>query len=67
MASHRSQHVGRHSLVLCCHKGSSHGCFSRPCAQWAAVSAYTPLAAQGYVLCKHGVSSSICQAVAGVT
>ena len=45
LTSHSSQHVGRPSLVLYCHKGSCHGCFSRPVAQGSAISAFNPLAA----------------------
>ena len=62
-----SQHVGRCSLVMPCHKRSHHGCLSRPCAQGSAISAFNPLAAQQCVLCRQGFSSSVCQAVAGTT
>ena len=51
LASHSSQHVGRHSLALSCHQRSHHGCFSSPGAEGSAISAFNPLAAQGYVVC----------------
>ena len=50
LASHSSQQVERHSSVLSCHQRSHCGCFSRPCAQGSVISAFNPLAAQGYVL-----------------
>ena len=43
LVSHSSQHVGRHYLALSHHKRSHHGCFSRPCAQGSAISAFNPL------------------------
>ena len=46
LASHSSQHVGRHFSVLYHHKRSCHGCFSRPHAQGSAISAFNPYAAQ---------------------
>ena len=67
LASHSSQHVGRCSSVLSHHKRSHHGCFGRPCAQESAISAFNPFTAQRCVLCRHGFSSSVCQAVAGAT
>ena len=57
LASHISQHAGRHSLVLFCHKRSCHGCFDRPDAQGSAIAAFTPLAAQWYMLCRQEFSS----------
>ena len=67
LAFHSSQHVGRCSLALSCHKSSHHGCLSMPGAQGSAISAFKPLAAQRYVWCRQGFSSSICQAVVGTT
>ena len=64
LASHSSQHVGRYSLVLSHHKRSLHGCFSRPCAQGSAISAFNPLAAQRCMFHKQGFSSPVCQAKA---
>ena len=67
LASHSFQHAGRCSAVLPSGKGSHHGCFSRPGTQGSAISAFNPLAAQQCVLCRQGLSSSVCQAVAGAT
>ena len=38
LAPHSSQHVGRHSSVVSCHKRSCCGCLSRPSAQGSAIS-----------------------------
>ena len=46
LASHSSQHAGRHSSVVSHCKRSHHGCFGRPGAQGSAISAFNPLAAQ---------------------
>ena len=35
------------------------GCFVRPHAQGSAISAFNPLAAQRYMLCRQGLSSSV--------
>ena len=67
LASHSSQHVGRHSSVLSQCKIPHHGHFSRPHAQGSAISVFYPLAAQRCVLCRQGFSSSVFQAVAGAT
>ena len=67
LASHSSQHAGRHSLRVSHRKRSRHGCLGRPGAQGSAVSAINPLAAQQCVLHQQGFSSSVCQAVAGTT
>ena len=67
LASHSSQHVCRHFSVVSHHKRSHCGCFSRPCAQGSAISAFNPLTAQRCVLCRQGFSTSICQAVLGAT
>ena len=67
LAPHSSQHVGRQSSVMPYHKGSCHGCLSRPGAQGLARSAFNPLAAQQCVLCRQGFSSSVCQVVARAT
>ena len=67
LASHNSQHVGRHSLVQSCHKKCHCGCSNRPGAQVSVITAFNPLAAQRYVLCRKGLSSSVCQVVAGAT
>ena len=66
-APHSSQHVGRHSLAVSCHKRSHCGCLGRPGAQGSALSAFNPLAAQWYVLHRQGFSSSVCQALVGAT
>ena len=42
LASHSSQHVGRHSSSVSYHKKSHHGCFSRPGAQGSAIAAFNP-------------------------
>ena len=67
MASHSSQHAGRHSSAVSHRKRSRRGCLSRPGTQGSAVSAFNPLVAQRCVLCQQGFSSSVCQAVAGAT
>ena len=67
LAPHSSQHVGRCSSAVPHCKRSCHGCLFRPGAQWSAISAFNPLAAQQCVLCRQGFSSSVCQAVAGAT
>ena len=67
LAFHSSQDVGRQSLVVSHHKRSHHGCFGRPCAQGSVISAFNPLAAQRWVLHRQGLSSSVCQTVAGAT
>ena len=54
LASHSSQHIGRHSSVLSHHKRSCHGCFGRPCAQGSDIYAFNPLAAQRCMLCRQG-------------
>ena len=51
LASHSSQHAGRHSLVVSHRKRSRHGCLGRPGGQGSAVSAFNPLVAQRCVLC----------------
>ena len=67
LASHSSQHAGRHSLAVSHRKRSRRGCFSRPGAQWSVISAFNPLAAQQCVLHRQGFSSLVCQAVVGAT
>ena len=67
LASHSSQHAGRHSSAVSHHKRSRRGCLGRLGAQGSAVSAFNPLVAQRCVLCQQGFSSSVCQAVAGAT
>ena len=42
LASHSSQHAGRHSLVVSHHKRSHCGCFGRPGAQGSVISAFNP-------------------------
>ena len=54
LASHSSQNIDRHSLALAQHKWSCHACFSRPCAQGSAISAFIHLAVQRCVLCIQG-------------
>ena len=46
LASHSSQHIGRHFSRLSCHKGTNHGCFSRPGAQGFSISSFNPLGTQ---------------------
>ena len=46
LASHSSQHAGRHSSMVFHRKRSCCGCLSRPGAQGSAVSAFNPLSAQ---------------------
>ena len=41
-------------------------CFSRLVVQGSAIAAFSPLAAQRYVLHRKGFCSSVCQAVAGL-
>ena len=67
LASHSSQHAGRHSSVVSHRKRSRCGCLGRPSTQGSAVSAFNPLAAQQCVLRQQGFSSSVCQVVAGAT
>ena len=61
LASHSSQHVGRHSLALSLHKISHHRCFGRACAQGSMISTFNPMAAQRCVLCRQRFSSSVSQ------
>ena len=63
LASHSSQHVGRHSLALSHYKRPCCRCFGRPYAHGSAISAFNPLAAQRCVLQRQGFSSSVCRAV----
>ena len=51
LASHSSQHVGRHSSVVSHHKRSCHGYVGRPGVQGSTIPAFNPLATQQYVLC----------------
>ena len=51
LASHSSQHAGRHSSVVSHCERSCCGCFSRPGTQGSAIYAFNPLAAQRCVLC----------------
>ena len=67
LASHHSQHAGRCSSVVLSGKRSHCGCFSRPGTQGSVISAFNPLAAQQCVLCRQGLSSSVCQAVVEAT
>ena len=66
-ASHSSQYVGRHSLLVPHCKGPHHGLLSQPCALGSAVAAYNPLVAQRCLLFSWGFSSSLCQTMAGAT
>ena len=61
LASHSSQHVGRHSLSVSHCKRPCHGCFGRPGAQGSAIGKFKPLAAQRCVLHRQEFSSSVCQ------
>ena len=67
LASHHSQHVGRHSLAVSHCKRSHCGCLGRPGTQRSVISAFNPLAVQQCVLHRQGFSSSVCQAVVGAT
>ena len=42
LAFHNSQHVGRNSSALSCHKRSHCECFGRPFAQGSVISTYNP-------------------------
>ena len=53
--------------LVFCHKRSYHGCSSRPGAQGSSIAAFNPLAAQRYVFCRQGFSSSFRQQVMGAT
>ena len=46
LASHSSQHAGRHSSAVSHHKRSRRRCFGRPGAQGSVISTFNPLAAQ---------------------
>ena len=48
LASHSSQHVGRHSSAVSHCKRSHHGCFGRPSAQGSAISAFNQLSNMCY-------------------
>ena len=67
LASHSSQHIGRCSSALSCDIRSHCGCFGRPGAQESGISAFNPLAAQEYVLCRQGFSSLASHTVEGAT
>ena len=67
LASHSFQHVGRCILAISHYKWSCHGCFSRPCAQRSAISAFNPFAAHKCVLHIQRFSCLVCQAVVGTT
>ena len=67
LASHHSQHVGRHSSPVSHCKRSHHGCLDRPGAPGSSVSAFNVSAAQQCVLHRQGFSSLVCQVVAGTT
>ena len=66
LASHHSQHVGSCSSLGSHCKGPHHGCLSHLGIQGSAVTAFCPLVAQRCGLCRQGLSSSVCQAVAGL-
>ena len=61
MTSHSFQHYRRYSSALSCHKRSHCGCFKRSGAHRSAISAFNPLAAQRYVLCRQKFSSKVRQ------
>ena len=61
LASHSSQHVGRHSSSVSLCKGSHHGCFGWPCTQMSTTAAFNPLAVHRCVLCIEGLSSTVGQ------
>ena len=67
LSSQSSQHVGRCCWVMSCCKGSDCGCLGIPDGQESAISAFSPLAAWGYVLHRQGFSSYEYQAVVGAT
>ena len=58
LASHSSQHVGRHSSGSH-HKGPYCGCFCRSGDQGSAMAAFNPLVAKRCLLCIQGCSSSV--------
>ena len=65
LASHSSQHVGKHSSLVSHCKGPHHGCLSQLGAKGSAIAAFNPLAAKRCLLCRQGFSSSVCHAVMG--
>ena len=66
LASHRPQHVGRHSLLVSHCKGSHHGCFSRLHAQGPTIAAFYALEAQRCVLCRQGFFLSLSGSEGGI-
>ena len=66
MAFYSSQDIGRHSLVLSHCKRSHCGCLGRPGDQGSVISTFSPLAGQN-VLWRQGFSSSVWQAVMGIS
>ena len=54
LASHSSNHVGRHSSSIAHCKRPYHGCFSHLGVQGSAITAFNPLAAHRCVLQRHG-------------
>ena len=55
LASHSSQHVGRHSSALSHHKGPCCECFGRPGAQGSAISAFNPFSCSEMWVAQTGV------------
>ena len=60
LASHSSQHIGRCSSVVLCHKRSCHGSYGRPGTQGSVIYAFNPLSAQRHVLYRQEFSASVC-------
>ena len=67
LASHSSQHAGKHFSSVSYHKRSHQGCFGRSSIQRSAITTLNHLAAQRHVLHRQGSFSSVCQEVGGVT
>ena len=63
LASHISQHIGRHSSLVSHHKGPCHGCLSELSAQGSVIAVFIPLVADRRVCNRQGFPSSVCQAV----
>ena len=63
LAFHSSQNVGRCFCLVSHPRRPHHRCFGEPGAQGSVIAAFNPLAAQGCVLHRQGLSSSISQVV----
>ena len=67
LASHSSQHAGRYSSYVSDHKGPYQRCLGQLGAEGSLITAFNHLATQRSVLHRQGFSSSVCQAIVGVT